>query len=119
MRIASYIAIGTAAVLASASPAFAHAEVVRSTPGANATIEAPRQVLLTFNEKIVPALSKLEISMVGHDMKIPVKMQVSANGKTLRGVPQDSLTKGSYTINWVVAGADGHRMQGAIPFKVR
>jgi methionine-rich copper-binding protein CopC len=119
MRTSSYFVPGAAAVLASASPAFAHADVAHSTPGANATIEAPKQVALTFNEKIVPALSKLEISRVGHDMKIPVKMQVSANGKTLQGVPQDRLPKGSYTINWVVAGADGHRRQGAIPFKVR
>jgi len=119
MRTGSYFALAAAAVLAGASPAFAHADVVRSTPAANATIEAPARVTLTFNEKIVPAFAKLEISMVGHDMKIPVRTQVSADGKTLTGVPQGRFMKGSYTINWVAAGADGHRMSGTIPFKVR
>ena len=119
MRIASFLALGAATVLASASPAFAHADVMSSTPAANSTIEAPKRVALTFNEKIVPAFSTLEISMVGHDMKVPVKTQVSADGKTLIGVPQGRFMKGSYTISWAAAGADGHRMKGAIPFKVR
>ena len=119
MRIGSYFAFGAAALLAGTSPAFAHADVVRSTPAANATIDAPRQVRLTFNEKIVPAFAKLEIAMAGHDMKIPVKTQVSSDGKTLTGIPQGRFMKGSYTINWVAAGADGHRMSGTIPFKVR
>lgn len=119
MRIGSYFTFGAAALLASASPVFAHADVVRSSPAANATIEAPKQVTLTFSEKIVPAFSKLEIAMVGHDMKVPVKTQVSADGKTLIGVPQGGFMKGSYTINWSAAGSDGHRMKGAIPFKVR
>jgi methionine-rich copper-binding protein CopC len=112
-------ALGAVALLASTSPAFAHADVVRSSPAANATIDAPRQVAVTFNEKIVPAFAKLEISMVGHDMTVPVKTQVSADGKTLIGVPQGRFMEGSYTIRWAAAGADGHRMSGTIPFKVR
>lgn len=119
MRISSLFMAGAAAVLATASPAFAHADLVRSNPAKNATVAAPKKIILTFNEKVVPAFSKFEISMVGHDMKVPVKTQVSADGKTLTGVPQGRFMKGSYKISWVAAGADGHRMTGEIPFKVR
>lgn len=119
MSLRSYLAFGTAVALAGASPVLAHADVVRSAPAPNATIDAPKRVAVTFSEKIVPAFSKIEISMVGHDMKIPVKTQVSADGKTLIGIPQGRFMKGSYTLYWTGASADGHRMKGTIPFKVR
>lgn len=119
MRIRSLVAMGAAALMAASSPAFAHTHLVRSTPDANAAVAAPKTITLTFNEKLTPAFSKFEISMVGHDMKVPVTTQFSDDGKTMTGTPQGRFMKGSYTIKWVAAGADGHRMEGEIPFKVR
>jgi hypothetical protein len=105
-------------LLAAASPAFAHADLIQSNPKANATVAAPNAVRLVFNERVVPAFSKIEISMVGHDMTIPVETKVSADGKTMTGTPKGRFMKGAYKITWVAAGADGHRMKGEIPFKV-
>ena len=118
MRTNPLFAIGAGMLLAAASPAFAHADLVRSSPAANATVAAPKTVRLVFNEKVVPAFSKIEISMVGHDMTIPVETKVSADGKTMTGTPKGRFMKGAYKITWVAAGADGHRMKGEIPFKV-
>jgi methionine-rich copper-binding protein CopC len=105
--------------LAPAAPAFAHAHVVASTPAANAAIAAPKKVSVTFNEKLVPAFSKLAVSMVGMKMEVPVKTSVSADGKTLTGVPQGAFMKGSYVLNWTAASADGHKTKGTIPFKIK
>jgi methionine-rich copper-binding protein CopC len=108
-----------AAAIAPASPAFAHAHAVSSTPAAHATVAAPKQVSVTFNEKLVPAFSKLEISMAGMNMGVPVKTAVSADGKTLTATPQGAFMKGNYLIKWAVASADGHKSKGSIPFKIQ
>ncbi len=108
-----------AVALAPAAPAFAHAHVVSSNPATNAVIAAPRAISVTFNEKLVSAFSKLDVAMSGMDMKVPVKTSVSADGKTLTGVPQGKFVKGSYVVNWTAASADGHKMKGSIPFKIK
>jgi methionine-rich copper-binding protein CopC len=113
------LALLALAGIAPAAPAFAHAHVVASTPAANAVIAAPKKVSVTFNEKLVPAFSKLAVSMVGMKMEVPVKTSVSADGKTLTGVPQGAFMKGSYVLNWTAASADGHKTKGAIPFKIK
>ena len=105
--------------LAPAAPAFAHAHVVSSTPAANAAIAPPKQISVTFNEKLVPAFSKIDVAMAGMKMHVPVKTSVSADGKTLVAVPQGGFIKGSYVINWSAASADGHKTKGAIPFKIK
>ena len=119
MRKLLPLAALAAMTLAPAAPAFAHAHVVKSTPAANAAIAAPKQVSVTFNETLVPAFSKLDISMAGMNMKVPVKTSLSADGKTLTGIPQGAFTKGSYVVNWTAASTDGHKMKGSIPFKVK
>lgn len=108
-----------AMALAPAAPALAHAHVVSSNPAANAVIAAPRQVSVTFSEKLVPAFSKLDISMASMNMKVRVKTSVSADGKTLTGVPQSGFMKGSYVVNWTAASIDGHKMKGFIPFTIK
>lgn len=117
----SLAALTLAAVaLAPAAPAFAHARVVSSNPAPNAAVAAPKRISVTFNEKLVPAFSKVEVSMVGMNMKVPVKTSVSTDGKTIVAVPQGAFMKGSYVIKWSAAAADdGHHTAGTIPFKVR
>jgi methionine-rich copper-binding protein CopC len=106
--------------LAPAAPALAHAKVVSSNPAANAVVTAPKQISVTFNEKVVPAFSKLEVSMAGMAMNVPVKSSVSADGKTIMAVPQGAFMKGGYVIKWTAAAADdGHHTAGSIPFKIK
>lgn len=107
------------AVLALSAPAAAHTHLVKSSPAANATIAAPRSIVLTFNEKLAQAFSKANIVMTGHDMQVPVKVKFSADGKTMTLTPKTAFMKGGYTIKWSAAGADGHRMEGSIPFAVK
>jgi copper resistance protein C len=119
-RIHRLLAIGGAVALLAAGPAFAHAELVRSNPAANATVRAsPRTITLTFNERLVPAFSKFELTMPAHGgMKLPVTTTVSRDGKRIVGTVGSRLMKGSYRVSWTAAGSDGHKMTGGYSFKV-
>ena len=108
-----------ALALAPAGPALAHAHVVSSSPAANAAIAPPKQISVTFSEKLVPAFSKVAISMAGMNMAVPVKTSVSTDGKTIVAVPQGVFMKGAYVIEWAAASADGHKTKGSIPFKIK
>ena len=108
-----------AATLVATSPAWAHAHLVSSNPAANATVAAPKTITLTFNEKLVPAFSKFDLSMPEHGgMKVAVKTAVSTDGKAITGTPDAALASGAYKIVWTAASADGHKMNGELAFKV-
>ena len=111
--------IGSAALLAT-SPAWAHAHLVSSNPAANATVTvAPKTITLTFNEKLVPAFSKFDLTMPEmNNMAMTVKTAVSKDGKSIVGTTPAALPKGAYKIVWTAASADGHKMNGELAFKV-
>ena len=110
----------TSALALAPAPALAHAKVISSNPAANAVLAPPRPVSVTFSEKLVPAFSKVEISMAGMNMAVPVKTSVSTDGKTIVAVPQGAFMKGAYVIKWSAAAADdGHHTAGTIPFKIK
>jgi methionine-rich copper-binding protein CopC len=104
--------------LAVASPASAHTHLVGSTPAANATVKAAQTITLTFNEQLVPAFSRFELSMPAHGMAIPVATTVSRGGKQIVGTLRSPLGKGAYQVDWTAAGDDGHRMTGHFAFTV-
>ena len=106
------------AALGAASPVLAHVELVRSSPAANASITAPRTVSVTFDDRVVAAFSKIELVMVGHNMRVPVTTRLSRDGKTLIGTPRGTLMKGRYRLDWTAATADGHRETGQIAFRI-
>ena len=107
------------AALTVTAPLSAHADLVKSSPAAQASVTAPRTLLVTFNEKLIPAFSKLELTMVGNAMTIPVKTRLSRDGKTLIGTPERAPMKGPWSLKWTAATSDGHREQGTITFRVK
>lgn len=118
-RFSRLLMIGSAAALAAGNPAFAHTELVRSNPAAGATVHTgPKTITLTFNERLVAAFSKFELSMPAHRMNIPVTTRVSPDGKRIVGTLPSRLARGSYKVVWTAAGADGHRMTGELAFRV-
>ena len=104
--------------VASAS-VFAHAALVQSDPAPNSTVPAPKEIKLTFSEKLVPAFSGFELSM-GDGMTMKVTAKVSEDGKSLIGTPTGGFMSGAYKISWHAASSeDGHRMEGSLSFKVK
>jgi methionine-rich copper-binding protein CopC len=105
--------------LFAASPAFAHAGLVESTPAKGATVAAPKSIKLTFSEKIAPAFSGLQLSM-GDGMNVKAVTKVSADGMTLTATPTSPFMAGKWTLSWhAVSADDGHRTEGSFDFTVK
>jgi methionine-rich copper-binding protein CopC len=100
-----------------ASSAMAHARLVQSDPAAGATVGAPTQIALRFNEKLEGAFSGADL--VQGTSKTPLKTTLAKDGVTLTGAPAKPLTAGAWRVEWHVVGADGHRMTGGYGFTVK
>jgi len=100
-----------------ATQAQAHAQLVASVPEANAKVSAPEEITLRFNEALEARVSSFELKNADGD-SLTVTLSAATDKMALVGVPEDSLSPGLYTINWTVAGADGHPMNGNFSFTV-
>ena len=118
-------AISTTIFLASAAQA--QPKLISASPAANATVARPGQIELTFSERLVPALSGVEIvmtAMPGMTHHGPMKMtgfttKFSADGKTLTIIPKAPLPAGDYKLNWHAVGGDKQRINGSYSFKAK
>ena len=119
--------IGTLATLAVPAAALAHPKLVAATPAANATAARTKTVKLTFSERLMPKLSAATLIMTGMpgmanhpDMKMTdVTSTVGADGKSIVLTSSKPLPAGSYRADWVIVGADTHRIKGAHSFSIR
>ncbi|HEX2142283.1 MAG TPA: copper resistance protein CopC [Candidatus Limnocylindria bacterium] len=98
----------------------AHAELVSSTPAANASLsEAPDELTLTFTEAIDPASATVRLLD-------PTQAEVDGVGSvsvdsaaTTATVPLPDLEAGTYTVSYQVTSAvDGHVTTGLFAFLV-
>ena len=107
--------------------AFAHPKLVAASPAANATVARTATVKLTFSERLMPKLSTATLIMTGMpgmanhpDMKMTgVTSAVAADGKSIVLTSAKPLPAGSYRADWVIVGADTHRITGKHSFSVR
>lgn len=106
-----------AAMLLSATQAHAHAKLLGTNPPINATVAAPRQIVLTFSEKLQPRFSGFQLSKGG--ARVQVKSMVSKDRRTMIGKPATPLAPGDYRVAWHAVTADTHRMEGGYSFVVR
>lgn len=110
-----------AASLLVASVAQAHLALESSTPAANASVSAPQQIELVFNEKLVPRASRLVLNSLGSDGTANAEhseIEVINDGKTLRATLHHSLKAGTYQVQWRGVGEDNHPMTGEFTFTV-
>jgi hypothetical protein len=119
--------IATLGALMIPSATFAHPKLVAATPAANATVTRTNTVKLTFSERLMPKLSTATLIMTGMpgmanhpDMKMTgVSSAIAADGKSIILVSAKPLPAGSYRADWVIVGADTHRITGKHSFSVR
>jgi copper resistance protein C len=113
-------ALAAVALAATATSAFAHAKLVSSTPASAATVAAPKQIVLKFNEKLQPKFSGADVTMPQmNDMAVAAKASVAKDGMTIVVTPAKPLMAGAYAVKWHAVTADTHRMEGKIDFTVR
>ena len=108
------------ALSGAATQASAHARLLTSNPAANASVTAPKQLTLTFSERLQPKFSGLAVTMPKmNSMAAPMKVGFSKDGRSLLATPTKPLIAGAYKVSWHAVTADTHRVQGAYTFTVR
>ena len=111
----------TMATATLASPtASAHAMLKSSNPGAGAILAAaPKEIALTFNEKLEDAFSVITLADTGGKSVAAGKAKVDVNNSAILRLKVPTLSAGGYTVTWAVAGHDGHRRKGSFKFFVK
>lgn len=105
----------TAAVLALllATPAFAHAFLQHASPGAGEAVTSPKEIALTFSEKLEPNLSGASVTDAGgYDIG-----KVSVTDSTIT-VALPPLKPGAYHVAWHAVSVDTHRTEGNYSFTI-
>jgi methionine-rich copper-binding protein CopC len=99
-----------------ASPAFAHAILVDSTPSPNAHLKTgPLLIALRYNSRIDAGRSK--VTLTGPGAKT-LRLRLSDAGKQDMLQATSSVAPGAYTLRWQVLAIDGHITRGTVPFTV-
>ncbi len=102
-----------------AANAYAHAALDRASPAVGSTVaSAPRQVLLSFTEKLEPAFSTIEVRNAQGVAVHIGKAQVNPGNRTELRVSLKSLPPGTYKVIWRVLSTDTHRTQGSFSFSI-
>ena len=118
-RVVLMLACVCLALLGTAGPASAHAELLATQPSSLAVLtSAPHQVTLTFGEQVqvtadgvrvlAPDGSRVDNRHAGH---------VTGRGDTV-GVGVTATDQGTYTVAWRVISADSHPVSGAFTYSV-
>ena len=104
-----------------ASPfAAAHASLKNSNPEAGSTLAAaPKEITLTFNEKVEPAFSSITLADEEGKAVAAGKTKVDAANPAILRLEIPALSVGAYTVTWAAAGHDGHRRKGDFKFTVK
>ena len=103
-------------LLLAATPAFANAHLIKSSPANGAHVRSPSRILLTFSEALEPAFSgALLLDEEGRNWTgDPVKI----DGPVMRFSP-GKLPPGAYIVSWHAVGHEGRRLDGRVHFTVR
>lgn len=106
-------------VLMPLSVAAAHPKLLKAAPAADSRGGTPRQIMLTFNEAITPALSRITLAVPGKRLIAVGELRVAPDDPHAIVVAITSpLAPGRYSVRWQAAAADGHPVRGTFTFDV-
>ena len=113
------IPLSLLALLLGASAVDAHAFLDHAEPGVGATVRiAPRELTLTFTERIEPAFSAVEVDdAAGNRVDKGRILLDGKDGATLH-VPLKPLGAGAYGVKWRAVSVDTHKTEGSFTFHV-
>ncbi|WP_276914152.1 copper resistance CopC family protein [Aneurinibacillus aneurinilyticus] len=105
-----------AALMMMTTQVSAHSRLVDSSPKSGEIITKPvQEIAITFSANI-EKVGKIEIKDE-QGTNIPVS-KVDAGGTTLKAILDKPLPNGTYTVNWMNIGEDGHSLRGDFSFQV-
>ena len=115
-----------AAASLAATPLFAHPSLVTAKPSANATVAPTNKLDLVFDEKVMPANTRMPLmmtsmpGMAGHaPMKMPISVMMGKDGKSVMVMMKKPLTAGAYELRWMASGDDKEVVSGKYAFQVK
>ncbi len=100
--------------------ASAHAFIVNSNPAENEILsKTPTKFYLQFNESIQSGFHSIVV-LDSSGKKVPLeKNRINEENNTiLEAKIKEKLPNGIYTLQWKAVSADGHPVQGVIPFSI-
>ena len=116
-RLLAAVVLGLLAVLLLASPASAHAVLVRTSPVQNSVVDvAPSDVVLTFSEPVKPVVGKIRI--VGPGNERADRGDPRTNGNDVLIALREKPPEGTYLVTFRVISTDGHPIGGAFTFSI-
>jgi methionine-rich copper-binding protein CopC len=114
-RLAAALLLSGVAVVATATPAFAHAELTASDPAQGAALAAPpQQVQLTFSEAVT--LGANPVTVTGPEDASWTVGQPSIAGAVVTVPVQPAGPAGAYTLTYRVVSDDGDEVTGTVAF---
>src|SRR5947209_3243567 len=116
-RLAALLALSFGLVVLLATPAFAHATLLQTTPAASQVLTtSPKTIQLRFNEAVeVDAQSVRVFDQKSNRVDTGAP---TTSGDSVDVEVRDKLGDGSYVVTWRVISADSHPVQGAFAFQV-
>ncbi len=119
-RLRTSLALTLALALIAAGVASAHADLVRSNPAANSTLDvAPTTITIDFSEAIEPAFSKITVLFEDGATADNGDSAVSPIDPRQLTVSLREARQGTYIVSWrVLSAVDGHITSGAFVFSV-
>ncbi|WP_139265893.1 copper resistance CopC/CopD family protein [Bacillus nitratireducens] len=120
-RLGAWLLIACVFIILIPKSASAHAYVVKSNPAENETLKkVPTVVKIEFDEDIqVSHFNTLFVrDTSGKRVDLKDAHIDKKNKKLLEAGLKENLKDGLYSIQWKAISADGHPIQGVIPFRI-
>jgi methionine-rich copper-binding protein CopC len=99
--------------------AAAHAHPKTEVPADGATVAAPPEVSIVFDDALEPAFSSITVSDAQGHPVTTAKAELDAVTHKNLHVSLPALAPGAYQVKWVAVSVDGHRTNGAYRFTVK
>ncbi len=123
MRASRHYALSlvfAATALAGGNAAWAHAALQSASPAKDAEVtNAPREIILQFNEKLEAAFSSAKLSDSSGREVSSAKATLDASNPSVMRLAIPALAAGTYKVEYVGVGHDGHRRKGNYVFNVK
>jgi copper resistance protein C len=111
------LAFAVVSLLASAGPAFAHAELATSSPAAGAVVQTPpTEVSISFTEEVEPLFSGIEVQDAEGNRVDQGETHAAPGDAKRLIVGLGTLSPGAYKVIWHNTSIDSHKEEGSFEF---
>jgi hypothetical protein len=119
VRAGLCVALAVIGLIGMSSSAFAHAQLKKSAPAANASVKvAPQEVTLWFSEALEPNFCEVEVLDSAGNRVDEGRATADAGDRKVLHVALKPLAPGAYKASWRAVSVDTHITKGDFSFKV-